>query len=180
MLDQDAPKHRYPISVREPIDKAGTIFVALLVAFGVTALAKDASTGNMLGWLIVAPGSVALIVLAWRFRRMCVRIGPSGLLVANLTKTSPVAWGEIRSVTIGDSNAWFWTGAPVLNLRAGGHVPMPAIQSPNSVTRPNNKFGDRAAEFLNALLDLSAIPDQEMSEEQIRAVAAKFDIPVSS
>lgn len=143
------------------------------------ALGGRAASLGAIGLLIVTPTIVVLVTIGWRFRMMCVRIGPLGLLVTNPTKTTPVSWGEIRSASVGDPNAWFWTGAPVLNLREGGRVSMPSLQSPNSVTRPDNRFGDRASDFINALIDLSAITDQEMTVDRIREIAAKFEMPIS-
>lgn len=171
-------RDRYPISVREPIDKTGAVVVGLLVAFGVVALGYKASEGTPLAWILVVPVSAALTLLAWRFWRMCIRVGPSGILVVNPWRTSVVEWSDMRRISVGNPDAYFWTSAPVVHLRAGGLVSMPAVQSPNLIVRPENRFGDRATEFLNSLLDAAGSPARELSLAEIREIAGRFDMPI--
>lgn len=178
LLSGQAMQDLYPISVREPIDKTGSVVVGLLVAFGIVALGSRAAEGTPLAWIVVVPVSIALIALAWRFRRMCIRIGPGGIAVLNPWKTSFVEWGDIHRISVGNPDAFFWTSAPVAHLRSGGVVSMPAIQSPNLITRPENRFGDQATDFLNALLDAAGSPARDLSLVEIRQIAGRFEIPV--
>lgn len=104
-----------------------------------------------------------------------VAASESGLKIVNPLHSFDVPWSEIESFELGYPEAWVWTWFPVLVDRAGRRIPMPAIQSPNPMTRPKNNYGAKAADALRSTLVRARAANGMASPDALARLAAEMN-----
>jgi hypothetical protein len=129
------------------VGAAGIILISIYPFVAGVSNLTSGDTGIAVFMLIL---SVAGVFIAVRLGLVNVVALPEVLYVRNTFRKLAIPWTEIDHFELGRNDPFAIVGVAV--LRNGRRVTLHAIQPPNRLGRPRNRFAEEAIDSLNRLL----------------------------